>query len=450
MDYIILLSRENEIFNNIKKWFINNYEKSKNRYHYYYENELINLDLIRNKSIYIVSPKIIPLLSSLSLNVKNFSYFIGKDFIGNIELKEDSNSVDKIIGILRKYEKNNNIIYKFKREMVNKRRWFYVEDIRNFLDYLEKEYFTWSKMNYIKLLNVEKYKNIIFFDGKNKLVSKKIVEELGINVPKIYGIYDSENEITQEILSKLPFCVIKPTHLDGSKLVIKKKSDTTSEYVRKKLRGFRNVGIKKEILPLIIRYFEPKIIAEEFIPNISGKNDYPCEFKFYIFNRKILFFLAINRLKSENGFDFFNENFEKIPNNKYSYSSTHLNFKWEKPIFFEKIKEDVLKIYDLFFFALNKLYVGRFIRIDFFITKDKYYFGEFSLFPNGGKGNNLNNNGSKLFIKAWIPEVFNILHNETPDSYPTFNYDQNYNEYMKNIISNVYTQVTQTEKKNKY
>ena len=53
--------------------------------------------------------------------------------------------------------------------------------------------------------------------------------------------------------------------------------------------------------------------------------------------------------------------------------------------------------------------MGKFIRIDFFINKEDYWFGEFSLFPNGGRGDNLNDFGKKTFIRNWVPEVFQIF-----------------------------------------
>lgn len=53
--------------------------------------------------------------------------------------------------------------------------------------------------------------------------------------------------------------------------------------------------------------------------------------------------------------------------------------------------------------------MGKFIRIDFFVNKENYWFGEFSLFPNGGRGDNLNEHGKKTFIRNWLPEVFQIF-----------------------------------------
>ena len=58
---------------------------------------------------------------------------------------------------------------------------------------------------------------------------------------------------------------------------------------------------------------------------------------------------------------------------------------------------------------MENSFVGRFIRIDFFVNKDDYWFGEFSLFPNGGGGQNVSDFGKKYFVKHWLPEVFTIL-----------------------------------------
>ena len=77
--------------------------------------------------------------------------------------------------------------------------------------------------------------------------------------------------------------------------------------------------------------------------------------------------------------------------------------------YFDKLKKDVFLIYENFLKDMNNTFMGKFIRIDFFVNKKNYWFGEFSLFPNGGRGDNLNEFGKKTFIRSWIPEVFEIF-----------------------------------------
>jgi hypothetical protein len=162
-------------------------------------------------------------------------------------------------------------------------------------------------------------------------------------------------------------------------------------------------------MALISKTHKPSIIAEEYIKDLSSQYTSPCEFKFYLFNGKILFILATNRKVNKKKFSFFDENFNQSPVTLYSVPSNELKFKWFKPHYFDKLKEDVYKIYEIFNKDMKNTFMGKFIRIDFFINKEDYWFGEFSLFPNGGRGDNLNNYGKKAFIKNWIPEVFEIL-----------------------------------------
>jgi hypothetical protein len=217
--------------------------------------------------------------------------------------------------------------------------------------------------------------------------------------------------ITQEEINKLPTCIIKPTNWDGGKFIYKnfKENPVSSAKLCKELKKFATDNIRKEIMRLISKKHKPSIIAEEYIKDLSSEYSSPCELKFYVFNRKILFILATNRKVSDKKFSFFDDNFSPLPVTLYSFSRNNLNFSWKKPDYFEKLKEEVFLIYDIFNKDMNNSFIGKFIRIDFFINKENYWFGEFSLFPNGGRGDNLNDNGKITFIKSWIPEVFQIF-----------------------------------------
>jgi len=430
MEYLIILKDENNEknikFNNIKKWFFKNLKINS---YFFYPNE-INLNIINKNNFFIISENITPLLCSKPLEILieyNKSYSIKKNnnVIANISMNKSKNErYFKITDYPKIYETINKLPSKnfeylsfFDKSLQNSKHWFYIDDINYFLKYLENEYFTWTNINNIKLKIANKYPNIIFYDGKNKLESKKIIEELNIKTPKTYKIYNNTNEITKEDLDNFPNCVIKPTNLDGGNLVFLQNENNKLDInnLKYKMKDFQHIKKNKELMPLIKNQFKPKIIMEEYIKDLNNNYTKPCEFKFYIFDGKILFFIAINRKDSDKKFDFFDENFKKIPCNKLSFSKLAGNYKWPKLPYFNNLKKDIIKIYKKFNNDLNHSIIGRFIRIDFFITQDEYYFGEFSLFPNGGAGNNLNEFGKKFFIKNWIPEVFNIFNNQYED-----------------------------------
>jgi len=426
MNYIVILKEEKtdiiKKFNEIKKWFILNFYMNI-KVKFFYEDK-INLAEFIDNSFYIISPNVFPLLNSNhledTLTYKNCFSEINDNIIAYIYCKEPLSKINNIVkfkillDILKMLPTCvNGLLKDFNNKMDKYKGWFYIDDhkIQNFLYYLKNYYFKWDIINQIKLQIANRYPKIIYYDGKNKFESKKIVEKLNINMPKTYKIFNCLKEITQCEINKLPNCIIKPTNWDGGKYIFKNfvRKPLNSNTLVNKLNNYDQKNIRKEIMGLIYKTHKPSIIAEEYINDLSNNPSSPCEFKFYVFNRKILFLLAINRKESINKFDFYDENFIQFPNTKYSYNRTQNNFKWPKFDYFEKLKEDVYKIYDMFNKDLENSFIGRFIRIDFFVNKENYWFGEFSLFPNGGKGGNLNTFGESEFIKNWLPEVFAIL-----------------------------------------
>jgi len=457
MNHVVILKREENIemqkVNKFIRWFFNNFYKSTNIF--FYEDELDSASVNLNE-FYIVGPLILPLLSSSTLdklfeNNKNIYIFENNNnnYIFNVKyetklnrpIKHSNFNIETLILSMNRLKKLN-LIIPFNTGISHTSSWIFLEksEINLFLNFLEKTYFQWNFLNIAKLKWAPKNKSIIFYDGKNKLESKKIVESMGINVPKTYYVFDKVSDITQDILNSHNEYIIKPTNLDSGNLIFKKniKNKLNAENIRRKLNGFERQKKNKELNPLIQSKFKPKIIMEELISDFYGGYLSPLEVKFYVFNRKIEFFLIINREVNNEGYDFYDENFKRFSNERFSYKNTSINQKIIKFHYFDELKQNVYKIYDKFNKDLDNLFAGRFIRIDFFITNEKYYFGEFALFPNGGKGRNLNENGKNQFVKFWLPEVFEIFNDKT------FNNDLNsiYNYVVKNLLSYLQTETS--------
>jgi hypothetical protein len=427
MNYLFILKKEkNDIikkYNNIKKWFINNSYLKMNAT-YIYDDE-INISNNNLKNLYIISPNIFPMLNSIRLDdifkIKNSICDDCEYPIICLELNEsiklNSNkkiSLEKLYNLLNFFENRiKGLVIKYEFDKIHNLEWFYIDNykIPDFLNDMKNRYFTWEHMNEVKLNIAHRYPKIIYYDGKNKYESKKMVENWNIKVPKTYKQFLSLKEITQDKINNLPTCIIKPTNWDGGKYVFKNFKDypISALDMCKQLRYFYIANRKKEIMSLILRSNKPSIIAEEYIVDSNSNYTSPNELKFYVFNGKILFILASNQKVCLKKFSFFDENFNKFKVEKYSFPENELNFKFEKPYYFEKLKKDVLIISQNFYNDMKNTFIGKFIRIDFFINKENYWFGEFSLFPNGGKGDNLNDFGKKEFIKNWIPEVFQIF-----------------------------------------
>ena len=428
MNYVFILKEEKteaiQKFNKIKKWFISNFYVKINPI-FVYENN-IDISAPYFLHFYMIAPNVFPMLNSCILSntlkqknvicedhIHTIIYLQMKDIV-QIDPENKKISFDqfyssikilptRIYGLIKEYHFRN----------INNREWFYVEDdkIPKFLQDMKNKYFTWENLNYVKLKIAHFYPKIIYYEGKNKYESKKMVEKWNIRTPQTYKQFLSLKDITQEEINKLPTCIIKPTNWDGGKYIFKnfKENPISVGHLCNELHKFATENIKKEIMELISRTHKPSIIAEEYIKDLSSQYSAPCEFKFYLFNSKILFILATNRKVSKQKFSFFDDNFNPLPITLYSFTRNELKFKWEKPHYFDKLKKDVFLIYDNFIKDMNNTFMGKFIRIDFFINKEDYWFGEFSLFPNGGRGDNLNYYGKKAFIKNWIPEVFQIF-----------------------------------------
>jgi hypothetical protein len=426
MNYIFILKKEkNDIitkFNEIKKWFIKNFYLKINAT-YIYDDE-IDISNINFKNIYIISPNIFPMLNSVCLDdIFKIGNSICNDCIYPIiclELNESFKKSSKKTSLNKLYDlldfipnRINGLVTKYDFDRVNNLEWFYIDDYRipDFLREMKNRYFTWEHMNEVKLNIATHYPKIIYYDGKNKYESKKMVENWNIQTPKTYKQFLSLKELTQKEINNLPTCIIKPTNWDGGKYIFKnfKEDPILESFICKKLRYFSIRNRKKEILPLILKNNKPSIIAEEYIVDSNSDYSSPCELKFYVFNGKILFILGTNQKVSKKRFSFFDVNFNRFKVEKYSFPENELNFKWEKPHYFDKLKKDVFLIYENFLKDMNNTFMGKFIRIDFFINKEDYWFGEFSLFPNGGRGENLNDYGKKTFIRSWLPEVFQIF-----------------------------------------
>lgn len=117
----------------------------------------------------------------------------------------------------------NGLIKEYNFKNINQREWFYVEDeqIPKFLKDMNNKYFKWENLNYVKLKIAHLYPKIIYYEGKNKLESKKMVEKWGIKTPETYKQFLLLSDITQEEINKLPTCIIKPTNWDGGRHIYK-------------------------------------------------------------------------------------------------------------------------------------------------------------------------------------------------------------------------------------
>ena len=120
-----------------------------------------------------------------------------------------------------------------------------------------------------------------------------------------------------------------------------------------------------------------KIIVEELVEDEFGYK-IPLDYKFFMFGGEIASILVIDRpsaMKKEHTQCFYDENWNQIPID--IRPTLREEDKFHKPKFFKEMCAAARKLG-------NDL--GIFMRIDFYTTKDGFYFGEFTPTPDGGKG----------------------------------------------------------------
>lgn len=247
-------------------------------------------------------------------------------------------------------------------------------DLKNPKTFNEK--LQWLKLNdrkseYTKLVDKYEVRNYI-----EKTIGKEYL------IPLI-GIWDKFDDID---FDKLPNkFVLKCTHDSGSVFICTNKSTFNIKEVKKKI----NKALKKNYFYVAREWpyknVKPRIICEKFI---EGKNTTPDDYKFLCFNGKVkLIEVHIDRFENHKQ-DFYDENWNKTSISQDGTTSTYIK---EKPKQFEEMIKLSEKI------AKNKYHV----RVDWFISGEKIYFGEITFYDGAGF-DAFDNLDDDYLIGSWI------------------------------------------------
>lgn len=271
---------------------------------------------------------------------------------------------------------------------------------RQTLIHLTNQICDWVYLNQLRLRTVPDFPNIFNFTGRNKLGGKELAQSLGITVPKTYQVVDEIREIKWESLPKT--YVIKPSNLDGAKKVYVIK-DGVNLVTGKKMnvremtrdyRHFRTKQMDKELNKYLKEVLVPKIIVEEYIDD--GGSFVPIDYKCYVFRGSLAFVLAIDGGSDRKRFAFYDRVWTRIPNETFSTNTEPISRPIPKPKTLEKLIRNAETLGQAFQQAMKGCWEGDCLRIDFYINDKDVYFGEFAIFPNGGKGKNVNTKGLSL------------------------------------------------------
>lgn len=163
--------------------------------------------------------------------------------------------------------------------------------------------------------------------------------------------------------------VIKPTNVSGLNIVVEDKAIYNRKVINRVLRYIKQVhyGLFKN--EPVYGFWNNFLIMQYF----PGLTDY----KFFCFNGKVEFIAVLNALKKENQrgepYQVIVDNaFHELP---FSHGYERGTQKYEKPAYFDEMVALAEKLSTNF----------QHVRIDLMGSTDRFYFGEFTFFPSGGK-----------------------------------------------------------------
>ncbi len=185
------------------------------------------------------------------------------------------------------------------------------------------------------------------------------------------GIYNSFDEIDFE---KLPNkFVVKCTHDSGSTIICKDKKKFDIKKAKKKINKALKYNYYYAGREWPYKNVKPRIIIEEYIEDEELKD--LRDYKFFCFNGKVnLFKVDFNRFL-EHRANYYDKNLKLL-----EFGEEVCPPDFEKKI---EIPKDIMKMILL----AEKLANGtKFVRIDFYYTNKKIYFGEMTFYPASGFG----------------------------------------------------------------
>lgn len=237
-------------------------------------------------------------------------------------------------------------------------------DLENPKTYNEK--LQWLKLNYHNpecITMVDKHLS-------KQYVADRIGEEY---VVPLYGVWDSFDEIDFDNLPEQ--FVLKTTHDCGGVVVCKDKK----EFDIQKAKCFLEEHLRREYFyhcrEWPYKFVKPRIVAEKFMKDTEGQEEEGLtDYKFFCFDGEPkVMFIATDRAKEnvETKFDFFDMEFNHLP-----FTNGHPNSDKE-------IKKP--KQFELMIELSRKLSQGLpHVRVDFYESEGKIYFGEMTFFHWGG------------------------------------------------------------------
>lgn len=218
----------------------------------------------------------------------------------------------------------------------------------------------WLKLNYYP--NDQKV-----VQGADKYAVREYIKEKGLEhlLTPLYGVWDDAEQIEWERLPNQ--FVLKCTHGCAYNIVCRNKSAFDTKSAKKQL----NKWLKEDFgaFNVEIHYSmnrHHRIICEEYL------EDSITDYKFFCFHGTPEFYYVSEGLldNEQARIGFFDISGKKLPMKRKEYKDLRAA---DKPAFFDSMKESAEKLSRDF----------PFVRVDFFVTNDRYYFAELTFTPGG-------------------------------------------------------------------
>ena len=214
-------------------------------------------------------------------------------------------------------------------------------------------------------------RNPLYTEMVDKFAVKKYVASIigeKYVVPTI-AVFDNPDEIDFGVLPDR--FVLKCTHDSGGIVICKDKASLDKDAARKKLKAGWSRNYYRFSMEFPYKDVKPRIIAEEFLTNEGFDL---CDYKVHCFNGVPKLVLVCKDRYSKCGLteDFFTEGWEHLEVKR----PTHPNSKEIIPIPVQL--DEMLSLSRLLSKGIP------FVRVDWYISYDKLYFGELTFFPASG------------------------------------------------------------------
>lgn len=277
---------------------------------------------------------------------------------------------------------NKGFYKKISDEEFSKRKFKYIFDrdldLKNPVTYNEK--IQWLKLNDRK----EIYTTLVDKYSVREEIKKIIGDKYLI---PLLGVWENANDIE---FDKLPNqFVLKCTHNSGKGMCVctNKKNLNIKKTIKKLNLGLKeNYYLKSREWPY--KNVKPRIIAEQFI---GENNRTPNDFKFFIIEGKIeCIMICSDRDTNKTNFSFYDKDW-----NRYSNEQNEKEF--SKP----EMLSEMIQVTNRIAEKLPKIHT---FRVDLYNTKGKIYFGEITLYNDGGFDDDITEETDRMMgskVKLW-------------------------------------------------